>query len=98
MCFFAISLSVIGSLYQGKIRSVLFPEVPGDLIILTVELEANAPLSLIQQSMDKAESVKADINKKYQQQLRTIRHRRDLSSRRKKFNIYFLNLHCIFLD
>ena len=68
MCFFAISLSVIGSLYQGKIRSVLFPEVPGDLIILTVELEANAPLSLIQQSMDKAESVKADINKKYQQQ------------------------------
>jgi multidrug efflux pump subunit AcrB len=69
MCFFSISLSVIGSLYQGKIRSVLFPEVPGDLIILTVELEANSPLSLVQQAMNKAESVKSDINKKYRQQL-----------------------------
>jgi multidrug efflux pump subunit AcrB len=68
MCFFALSLSVIGSLYQGKIRSVLFPEVPGDLIILTVELEANSPLSLVQQAMNKAESLKSDINKKYQQQ------------------------------
>ncbi|MFT5755691.1 MAG: multidrug efflux pump subunit AcrB [Alteromonadaceae bacterium] len=68
MCFFAISLSVIGSLYQGKIRSVLFPDVSGDLIILTVELEANSPLSLVQQVMDKAETVKSEINKKYQQQ------------------------------
>jgi len=68
MCFFAICLSVIGSLVQGKIRMVLFPDVPGSFIVLTIELEENAPLALVQQAMDKAESIKSDINNNYQQQ------------------------------
>ena len=69
MLFLAISFSVLGSLYQGKIRSVLFPEVPGDLIIVTVELEANAPLLLTQQAMQLAELTKQNINNHFRKQL-----------------------------
>ncbi|MCP5077011.1 MAG: efflux RND transporter permease subunit [Psychromonas sp.] len=65
-CFIALSLSVLGALYQGKIRSVLFPDVPGDLIIFTVELENNAPLSLIKQAQHKIEKVRDKINRDHQ--------------------------------
>ena len=66
--FVALSLGVLGALYKGKIQSVLFPDVPGDLIILTVELEANAPLTLTQNAMKKVEQVKENINQKYRQE------------------------------
>ena len=55
MIFLAISFAVLASLYQGKIRTVLFPEVPGDLIIINVALEANPPLLLTQRAMALAE-------------------------------------------
>ena len=66
--FFALSIAVLGALYQGKIRSVLFPDIPSDLIIMTVELEANAPLQYTQQAEIKINQVKQAINKRYQQQ------------------------------
>ena len=68
MLFLAICLSVIGSLYQGKIRTVMMPEVPGGFIILFVELEANTPLSLTQQAMKVAEQTKQNINNNYRKE------------------------------
>ena len=65
-CFIALSFAVLGALYQGKIRSVLFPDVPGDLIIFSVELDNNAPLSLIKQAQQQIEKVKDKINLDYQ--------------------------------
>ncbi|OEF09598.1 efflux RND transporter permease subunit [Vibrio genomosp. F10] len=63
--FIALSIAVLGALYQGKIRSVLFPDVPGDLIIFSVELENNAPLTLIQQAQHNIEAVRDQINQDY---------------------------------
>lgn len=66
MSFFTLAFAVLGAMYQGQIRTALFPDVPGDLMVLSVELEANAPLVLTKNAMLKIESIKNDINKKYQ--------------------------------
>jgi multidrug efflux pump subunit AcrB len=66
MSFFTIAIAILGAMYQGQIRTALFPEVPGDLMVLVVELEVNAPLHLTKNAMLKVESIKNDINKKYQ--------------------------------
>jgi multidrug efflux pump subunit AcrB len=66
MSFIALAFGVLGAMYQGQIRTALFPDVPGDLMVLSVELEANAPLILTKNAMLKIESIKNDINKKYQ--------------------------------
>ncbi len=65
ICFLSLSIAVLGALYQGKIRSTFFPDVPGNFIVLTVELEDNAPLVLVQQAMSRVEQLKVEINQQY---------------------------------
>jgi multidrug efflux pump subunit AcrB len=65
MCFIAVMIAVLGALAQGKIRSAFMPEVPGDLLVFTIELEDNSPLSLAKQAMDLVEQTRHDINEKY---------------------------------
>ncbi len=65
ICFLSLSLAVLGALYQGKIRSTFFPDVPGNFIVLTAQLEDNAPLVLVQQAMSRVEQLKVDINQKF---------------------------------
>jgi len=69
MCFFALTFSVLGALANGKVRSVFFPEVPGDLMILTLQLHDNAPLQLSRAAMQKVESVRDAINQRYANEL-----------------------------
>ncbi|EPJ50069.1 MAG: hypothetical protein OFPI_20750 [Osedax symbiont Rs2] len=64
-CFLALTLSVLGALANGKVRSVFFPEVPGDLIIMTLQLHDNAPLQLSKTAMHKVDSVRDVINQRY---------------------------------
>ncbi|NTS77515.1 efflux RND transporter permease subunit [Catenovulum sp. SM1970] len=63
--FIALCLAVLGALFQGKIRSVLFPDVPSDFIVMTVELESNAPLTLTQNAFKQLESSRTALNQEY---------------------------------
>jgi multidrug efflux pump subunit AcrB len=68
MTFLAMTVFVLGALYKGSIRTVLFPDVPGDLMVLEVKLETNAPLIFTKRTMLKVENIKDDINKIFQKQ------------------------------
>lgn len=65
MLFLSVAIGIFGGLLQGKIRSVLFPDVTSDLIIMSVELEPNAPLALIQQAYDKVQQSRSELNDSY---------------------------------
>ncbi|TMO58990.1 AcrB/AcrD/AcrF family protein [Pseudoalteromonas aurantia] len=66
--FFTLVLGILGSLQNGTIRSVMFPDVPSDLIILELNLEQNVPLSLLQKAETQVKSVRAQINEQYRKQ------------------------------
>ncbi|BBN80643.1 acriflavin resistance protein [Pseudoalteromonas sp. A25] len=66
--FFTLVLGILGSLQNGTIRSVMFPDVPSDLIILELNLEQNVPVTLLQQAEQQVKAVRTRINEQYKQQ------------------------------
>ncbi|ASP39518.1 hypothetical protein CHH28_12910 [Bacterioplanes sanyensis] len=64
----ALCLLVFGYLYLGKIRSVMFPQVPGDLMIMQIDMEPNTPLPLLQQASAAVKLQRQRINQQFQHQ------------------------------
>jgi len=64
----ALCVLVFGYLSLGKIRSVMFPQVPGDLLIMQVDMEPNAPQALLQQASEQIKQQRLLINQQYRQQ------------------------------
>ncbi|CAH9049673.1 Antibiotic efflux pump membrane transporter ArpB [Pseudoalteromonas holothuriae] len=65
--FLSMVFGILGSLQNGTIRSVMFPDVPSDLIILELNLEQNVPVSLLQKAEAQVKAVRANINEQYKQ-------------------------------
>lgn len=65
--FSGVAVLILGQLANGKIRTVLFPDVTSDLIIVTLEMEPNAPLALIEQAYQKVEQARVELNQSYRQ-------------------------------
>lgn len=65
--FFTLVVGILGSLQNGTIRSVMFPDVPSDLIMLELNLEQNVPVSLLQRAEDQIKLVRTQINDQYRQ-------------------------------
>lgn len=66
--FIAFAVVGIGLIDKGKVRSVFFPEVPGQIITVSMQMDSRAPLRLTRDNLDQVEAVGQLLNKRYQQQ------------------------------
>lgn len=64
----ALCLLVFGYLLSGKIRSVMFPQVAGDLMMMQIDMEANAPLALLKIASSEIKRQRQSINQQFRQQ------------------------------
>lgn len=63
--FCAAGLLGLGLMYQGKVRTVFFPEVPGQLITVNLEMDPRAPFSLTQQNIDRIEATGQSLSREW---------------------------------
>ncbi|SDX95117.1 Multidrug efflux pump subunit AcrB [Ruegeria halocynthiae] len=60
--FIAAAMLGLGLMYKGKVRTVFFPEVPGQIITVNLEMDARAPFALTRSNIDRIESKLNDLN------------------------------------
>lgn len=60
--FIAAATLGLGLMYQGKVRTVFFPEVPGQIITVNLEMDARAPFALTHANVDRMERVLSELN------------------------------------
>lgn len=60
--FVAAAALGIGLLVKGKAQTVFFPDVPGQIITVNLEMDARAPFSLTQANMDRIEAAGRVLN------------------------------------
>ncbi|MEN1727747.1 MAG: efflux RND transporter permease subunit, partial [Pseudomonadota bacterium] len=60
--FLAAAITGLGLIYKGRVQTVFFPEVPGQLISVNLEMDARAPFSLIEANIDRIEAVGRALN------------------------------------
>lgn len=65
--FLAFGVAGIGLIAKGKIRSVFFPDVPGQIITVSMQMDSRAPMRLTQDNLDWVEQVGHDLNARYTQ-------------------------------
>lgn len=66
--FIAAASVGLGLMAKGKVQTVFFPEVPGQLISVSVEMDARAPFSLTRANLDRIEAVGRSLNEELQDQ------------------------------
>ena len=52
----------LGLMAKGKVPTVFFPDVPGQVITVSLEMDARAPFSLTQSNVDRIEKIGRDLN------------------------------------
>ncbi|MEM7195051.1 MAG: efflux RND transporter permease subunit [Pseudomonadota bacterium] len=57
LLFLAAGLVGMGMIYKGKIKTVFFPEVPGQIITVNLEMDARAPFQLTQKHVERIQGV-----------------------------------------
>ncbi|WP_293575877.1 efflux RND transporter permease subunit [Phaeobacter sp.] len=62
IAFVAAAALGLGLMYQGKIKTVFFPEVPGQIITVHLEMDARAPFALIRENIDRIEAIGHGLN------------------------------------
>lgn len=60
--FLSIALFGIGLIGYGKIKTVFFPDIPGQVITVNMEMDARSPHHLILKNVDHIEAIAKDIN------------------------------------
>lgn len=60
--FVAAAALGLGLMYQGKVKTVFFPDVPGQIITINLEMDARAPFSLTQENIDRIEDIGRALN------------------------------------
>ncbi len=60
--FITIAIFSLGLTAKGKVKTVFFPEVPGQIINIQLEMDPRAPFELTQSNLDKIRSVGQEIN------------------------------------
>lgn len=61
--FIAAASLGLGQIALGKIKTVFFPDVPGQIITVNLEMDARAPFRLIRQHMQQIESIGETLNR-----------------------------------
>lgn len=60
--FVAAAALGLGLMYKGKVKTVFFPEVPGQIITVNLKMDARAPFALTQSNMDRIEALGQELN------------------------------------
>ncbi len=64
--FIAAASLGIGLIAKGKIQTVFFPDVPGQIISVSMEMDARAPFALARDNMDRIEEAGRALNAELQ--------------------------------
>jgi len=63
--FIASAVLGIGLVVKGKINTVFFPEVPGQIITINLEMDKRASKTLLLKNVNKIESIAKELNEEY---------------------------------
>ncbi|MEM1190481.1 MAG: efflux RND transporter permease subunit [Pseudomonadota bacterium] len=66
--FIAAATAGLGMLAKGRIETVFFPDVPGQVISVQMEMDARAPFALTRDNVDRIEALGRAINRELQQE------------------------------
>lgn len=67
--FLTMGILGLGVVAAGKIQTVFFPEVPGQIVTITLKMDPRAPSSLTRNNVAQIERVGAELNDTYQAEL-----------------------------
>jgi multidrug efflux pump subunit AcrB len=65
--FFAAGLLGLGLIKLGKIKTVFFPDVPGQIITVNMEMDARAPFRLTRRNIEKIHIIGEELNMEIQE-------------------------------
>lgn len=65
--FVAAGTFGLGLIGQGKVKTVFFPEVPGQIITVNLEMDARAPIRLTKDNLERIRSIGQELNGELQQ-------------------------------
>ncbi|MEM8682262.1 MAG: efflux RND transporter permease subunit [Pseudomonadota bacterium] len=60
--FIAIATAGLGLMAKGKVKTVFFPDVPGQVITVSLEMDSRAPFALTAANIDHIENVGRELN------------------------------------
>ncbi|WP_120634933.1 efflux RND transporter permease subunit [Ruegeria sp. EL01] len=60
--FVAAALLGVGLMVKGKVKTVFFPDVPGQVITVNLEMDARAPFALTRSNIDRIEETVEQLN------------------------------------
>jgi multidrug efflux pump subunit AcrB len=63
--FISFAAMGFGLIYTGKVKTVFFPDIPGQLITVKMEMDARAPYRLTLNNVDRVEAVANAINEAF---------------------------------
>ena len=64
--FLAAASLGLGMIYKGKIKTVFFPDVPGQIISINVKMDARAPFELTRTNLERIQAIGTRLNTDYQ--------------------------------
>lgn len=65
--FFSVSTLGIGAMVTGKVETVFFPEVPGQMVNINLSMDSRAPFSLTKENIEHIQSIGKQLNLEIQQ-------------------------------
>ncbi|MCG8505188.1 MAG: efflux RND transporter permease subunit [Sphingomonadales bacterium] len=65
--FVAAAALGLGLMAKGKVQTVFFPDVPGQVITVSLEMDARAPFALTRTNVDRIEAVGRALNEELQE-------------------------------
>ncbi len=64
--FIAAASFGLGLVGLGKVKTVFFPDVPGQIITISLEMDARAPFDLIKRNMEHIQAIGEQLNTEFQ--------------------------------
>lgn len=62
--FVCVAVLILGLAFKGKVKTVFFPEVPGQVIRVQLEMDSRAPFELTRKNVDRIRKVGSDISER----------------------------------
>ena len=66
MLFLTFAVAGLGLLAKGKVDTVFFPDVPGQVVSIQLEMDARAPFSLTKSNLERIERLCKVLNQELQ--------------------------------
>ncbi|MCP4162032.1 MAG: efflux RND transporter permease subunit [Deltaproteobacteria bacterium] len=69
--FVSVSVIGIGMIFNGQVRTVFFPDVPGQIITVKLKMNNGSPLNLTVENLNKLEKAAREINEEVMRETNT---------------------------